>query len=169
MGKNGISVGDWVEIEGVSGEVVEIGLLKTVLLELGNWTETGHPTGRRVAFSNSFAIERHYFNFSTADQWLWDELRLTLSPAGDPYQTVQQIREIVQHETQADAAEAAKDWQRVTHQYGAREFSPGPSVNLRPGANGLEVVVRYITRAPQRNVVKAKLFQAVVELLCKPA
>jgi small-conductance mechanosensitive channel len=169
MGKNGISVGDWVEIEGVSGEVIEIGLLKTVLLELGNWTETGHPTGRRVAFSNSFAMERHYFNFSTSNQWLWDELQFTLPSAGDPYQTAQQIREIVERETQADAAEAAKDWQSVTHQYGTREFSAGPAVSLRPGANGLEVMVRYITRAPQRNVVKAKLFQAVVDLLRKPA
>jgi len=111
--ENGISVGDWVEIEGVSGEVIEIGLLKTVLLELGNWTSTGHPTGRRVAFSNSFAMERHYFNFSTSSQWLRDELQVTLPQAGDPYQTAQQIREIVERETRADAAEAAKDWQCV--------------------------------------------------------
>ena len=169
MGKHGISVGDWVEIEGVSGEVIEIGPLKTVLLELGNWTETGHPTGRRVAFSNSFAMERHYFNFSTSGQWLWDELQLTLPSAGDPYETAQQIREIVERETQVDAAEAAKDWQRVTHQYGAREFSAGPAVNLRPGVNGLEAVVRYITHAPQRNAVKSKLLQAIVDLLRKPA
>ena len=168
MGKNGISVGDWVEIEGVSGEVIQIGLLKTVLLELGNWTETGHPTGRRVAFSNSFAMEHHYFNFTTSGQWLWDELKLTLPAAGDPYQTAQQIREIVERETQADAAEAAQDWQRVTHQYGAREFYAGPAVNLRPGVGGVEVVVRYITRAPQRNAVKSKLFQAIVDLFRKP-
>src|ERR1019366_5378666 len=128
MGNNGIRVGDWVEIEGVSGEVIEIGLLKTVLLELGNWTETGRPTGRRVAFSNSFAMEGHYFNFSTSDQWLWDEL--TLPAACDPYQTVKEIREVVERETQADAAEAAKDWDRVTHQYGAPEFLAGPAVSL---------------------------------------
>ena len=48
MGRNGIRVGDWVEIEGVGGEVVEIGLLHTVLLETGSWTDAGHPTGRRV-------------------------------------------------------------------------------------------------------------------------
>ena len=169
MGKHGISVGDWVEIEGVSGEVIEIGLLKTALLELGNWTEQGRPTGRRVAFSNSFAIEGHYFNFSTSGQWLWDELQLTLPSSGDPYATTQQIRELVDRETQADAAEAAEDWKRVSHQYGAREFSAAPAVNLRPGATGLEVLVRYITRAPQRNDVKSKLLQAIVDLLRKPA
>ena len=169
MGKHGISVGDWVEIEGVSGEVIEIGLLKTVLLELGNWTETGHPTGRRVAFANSFAIEGHYFNFSTSGQWLWDELRLALPSAGDPYSIAQQIREIVDRETQADAAEAAKDWQSVTRKYGAPEFSAVAAVDLRPAPNGLEVVVRYITRAPQRNAVKSKLFQAIFDLLIKPA
>ena len=63
MGKNGIRLGDWVEINGVSGEVVELGMFHTVLLETGNWTDTGHPTGRRVTFTNSFAIEGHYFNF----------------------------------------------------------------------------------------------------------
>jgi len=165
MGKNGIRVGDWVEINGVSGEVVEIGLLKTVLLESGNWTDTGHPTGRQVAFSNSFAMEGHYFNFSTAGQWLWDELQVTLPAAGDPYGMAEEIRKLVERETAADSAQAAQDWERVTSRYGARSFSAKPAVNLRPIVNGLEVVVRYITRAPQRHAVKSKLFQAIVDLL----
>ena len=165
MGKNGVRLGDWVEIDGVSGEVIEIGMLKTRLLEQGNWTESGHPTGRQVAFSNSFALEGHYFNFSTSGQWLWDELRLTLPSGGDPYASAQQIREIVERETLADASEAAKEWKRVNHRYGTSEFSPAPTVSLRPGSNGLEVVVRYITRAPQRNAVKSKLFGAIVDLL----
>ena len=81
MGRNGIRIGDWVEINGVSGEVVELGMFHTVLLETGNWTDSGHPTGRRVTFTNSFAVQGHYFNFSTSGQWLWDELQIVL-PAG---------------------------------------------------------------------------------------
>ena len=169
MGKNGIRVGDWVEINGVSGEVIEIGLLKTVLLELGNWTETGHPTGRQVAFSNSFAMEGHYFNFSTSGQWLWDELEVTLPAGGDPYRTAEDIGKLVERETEADSAQAAQDWERVTEQYGARSFSAKPAVNLRPTVNGLEVVVRYITRAPQRNAMKSRLFQVIVDLMHKPS
>jgi small-conductance mechanosensitive channel len=169
MGKNGISVGDWVEINGVSGEVIEVALLKTVLLELGNWTDTGHPTGRQVAFSNSFAMEGHYFNFSTTGQWLWDELEVTLPAASDPYLLADEIRKLVERETDADSIQAAQDWERVTSRYGARSFSSKPAVNLRPSINGLEVDVRYITRAPQRNAVKSKLFQLIVELLHKSA
>ena len=81
MGRNGIRVGDWVEINGVGGEVVEISLLRTTLLETGNWTDSGHPTGRKVTFVNSFAIEGHYFNFSTSGQWLWDELTVSVPAA----------------------------------------------------------------------------------------
>jgi small-conductance mechanosensitive channel len=169
MGKNGIRVGDWVEINGVSGEVIEIGLLKTVLLELGNWTDTGHPTGRQVAFSNSFATEGHYFNFSTTGQWLWDELAVTLPAGGDPYGMAEEIRKLVERETDADSAQAAQDWERVASRYGARSFTARPAVNLRPSVNGLEVAVRYITRAPQRNAVKSKLFQEIVDLLHKRA
>lgn len=165
MGRNGISVGDWVEIEGVSGEVIEIGLLKTVLLEVGNWTDTGHPTGRRVAFSNSFAVEGHFFNFSTTGQWLWDEVRATLPPNADPYELARRISAIVEEETREDAAAAAEDWDRVTQHHGARDFSAAPAIHLRPGQNGLEVVVRYITRAPRRNAAQAKIYADIVDLL----
>ncbi len=167
MGKNGIHIGDWVEIEGVGGEVIEIGILKTVLLEMGNWTSTGHPTGRRVAFVNKFAIENHYFNFSTAGQWLWDELRMTLPDSRDAYALATQIRDVVEQETKNDARLAEQDWERVTSQYGTRPFSGTPAVDLEPSAKGLAVTVRYITRAPQRYEVKSRLLEAVVDLVHK--
>jgi small-conductance mechanosensitive channel len=168
MGRNGIRVGDWVEIEGVGGEVIEIGLLRTWLLEMGNWTATGHPTGRRVAFVNSFAIERHYFNFSTAGQWLWDELLVSLPASGDPHLRSRQISEIVERETAEDAAQAESEWERVTHKYGVAPFKARPAVSLRPTASGFEALVRYITRAPRRVEMKSRLYQGIIDLLRKP-
>ena len=85
MGKDGIHPGDWVEINGVAGEVVKVGFLHTVVLETGNWTDAGHPTGRKVSFVNSFAIEGHYFNFSTSGQWLWDEIEVQIPDGTEPY------------------------------------------------------------------------------------
>jgi small-conductance mechanosensitive channel len=165
MGKNGVKVGDWVEINGVGGEVIEVGLFKTVLLEMGNWSNTGHPTGRRVSFMNGYAIEGHYFNFSTAGQWLWDELQVTVPSAGDPYDIARRIQEMVERETEADAQVAEQDWERITKQYGTQTFSARPAVELRPGQNGLDVHVRYITRGPQRYEVKSRLFKEIVGML----
>jgi small-conductance mechanosensitive channel len=165
MGRNGVRIGDWVEINGVGGEVIEIGVFKTTVMEMGNWNDNGHPTGRRVSFSNSYAIEGHYFNFSTAGQWLWDQLQVTLPAAGDPYRMAEQIRQTVERDTAADAVEAERDWESVMRQYGVATFSAKPAVDLRPGINGLDVVVRYITRAPRRYEVKSRLFQEIVALL----
>ena len=108
MGKNGLRVGDWVEINGVAGEVVEINLLRTVLLETGNWTDTGHPTGRKVAFVNNYAIEGHFFNFTTSGQWMWDELQITVPPNQDPYPLLDAIQKTVAKETE-DQRQSCRD------------------------------------------------------------
>jgi small-conductance mechanosensitive channel len=164
MGKNGLRVGDWVEINGVAGEVVEINLLRTVLLETGNWTDTGHPTGRKVAFVNSYAIEGHFFNFTTSGQWMWDELQIMVPSNQDPYPLLDAIQKAVAKETEANAQMAAKEWQSATS-YKVRAVSAAPEVNLRPTASGVEVHVRYITRAQERAAMRARLNQALVQLL----
>jgi small-conductance mechanosensitive channel len=120
MGRNGLRVGDWVEIDGVVGEVVEIGLLRTVLLETGNWTDSGHPTGRKVAFVNSFAIEGHFFNFSTTGQWLWDEVEILVPSSENPYPVIDAIEKMVTQETQANVMAAEQEWQKAATRYRAR-------------------------------------------------
>jgi small-conductance mechanosensitive channel len=165
MGKNGISVGDWVEINSITGEVVEIGLLRTVLLETGNSADSGHPTGRRVTFVNSFAIEGHYFNFSTGGQWLWDTLEISAPSGQDPFPITDEILKAVVAETEANAKLAESEWQRVSHKYGLENFSAAPSINVRPTGQGVSIVVRYITSAKTRYEVRTKLYREVVELL----
>jgi small-conductance mechanosensitive channel len=168
MGKNGIRVGDWVEINGVGGEVVEIGLFRTALLETGNWTDKGHPTGRRVTFINNFAITGQYFNFSTTGQWMWDEITVNIPPGIDTYKTIDSIHDAVIKETEKDADLAEHEWQKSTHLNGLSQFKAAPSVDLRPAASGVDIVVRYVTRAGDRFEVRNRLYQSVIDLLHKP-
>jgi small-conductance mechanosensitive channel len=165
MGKNGIRHGDWVEINGVSGEVVEIGLFHTVLLETGNWNDAGHPTGRRVTFVNSYPIEGHYFNFSTSGQWLWDELQIALPADQDPQPIVDDIQKIVSKETEANAHLAEQEWARLGNIRGSRSLSAGPAISIRPANLGFEILVRYVTRANDRYQQRSKLYYQIVELL----
>jgi small-conductance mechanosensitive channel len=165
MGKDGIRLGDWVEINGVTGEVVQLGMFHTVLLETGNWTDSGHPTGRRVTFTNSFAIEGHYFNFSTSGQWLWDELQIVLPAGQDPYPVVNAIQKKVVEVTAESARQAEQEWQGAARSRDMKALSAAPAINVKPIIGGIEVAVRYITRANERYQLRAKLNQAAVDLL----
>ena len=165
MGKNGIRLGDWVEINGVTGEVVELGMFHTVLLETGNWTDSGHPTGRRVTFTNSFAIEGHYFNFSTSGQWLWDELQVVLPTGQDPYPIVDAIQKKVLEITSEGARQAEQEWKSAARSRDMSALSAAPAINVRPVIGGVEIAVRYITRANERYQLRTKLYQTAVDLL----
>jgi small-conductance mechanosensitive channel len=165
MGKNGIRLGDWVEINGVTGEVVELGMFHTVLLETGNWTDSGHPTGRRVTFTNSFAIEGHYFNFSTSGQWLWDELQIVLPAGQNPYPIGDAIQKKVMEATSEGARQAEQEWHGEAKSRDMNTHSAAPAVNVKPVIGGTEISVRYITRANERSQLRAKLNHAAVDLL----
>lgn len=165
MGKNGIRLGDWVEINGVTGEVVQLGMFHTVLLETGNWTDSSHPTGRRVTFTNSFAIEGHYFNFSTSGQWLWDELQIIVPTGQDPYPIVDAIQKKVQEVTSEGAQQAEREWQGAAKSRDLSSRSAAPAINIRPVVGGIEIAVRYVVRASERYQLRAKLYEAAVSLL----
>ena len=165
MGPNGIRVHDWVEIDGVGGEVVELGLFRTWLLETGNWTANGHPTGRRVSFLNGYAIRGKYFNFSTVGQWMWDEIKVNIPQGTSIHPLIEKIYEASMKATEGDAKMAQEEWQRVTHEEGSPQFSAMPSVNLRPAGSGVDIVVRYITRAGVRLGTRNHLFGTIVDLM----
>ena len=168
MGKNGIRLGDWVEINGVSGEVVDLGMFHTVMLETGNWTEAGHPTGRRVTFANSFAIQGHYFNFSTSGQWLWDEVLVLVPYERDPHVIADALHKEVLAATAETAREAEQEWRKAVKNQRESSFSAAPGLVVRPALGGVEVAVRYVTRASDRFAVRARLYQAAVQLLAVP-
>jgi len=165
MGKNGIRLGDWVEINGVTGEVVQIGPFHTVLLETGNWTDSGHPTGRRVTFTNGYAIEGHFFNFSTSGQWLWDELQVVLPSGQDSFLLIDALHKKVSEVTRESAQIAEREWQNAGNSRELSSFSAEPAISVKPVVGGIEVSVRYITRATERYKLRSQLNQAAVELL----
>jgi small-conductance mechanosensitive channel len=168
MGRTGIGVGDVVEINGVAGEVVDIGLFRTTLLETGNWTAKGHLTGRRVAFNNKYAISGQYFNFSTAGQWMWDEITVSVPSDEDLAATIERVQKTVSAETEADARQAELEWKQASLRHGLSQFSAESAVNPQPTATGLDLVVRYVTRASGRFERQNTLYQCVLDSLRAP-
>lgn len=165
MGSKGIRVGDAVEIEGVGGEVIEIGLLSTTLLETGPLNEHGYPTGRRISFMNGFAIRGKYFNFSTAGQWMIDHFEITIPSNKETPRLSEEILKVISTETEADAQKAEQEWKRSLRGESAGLMHASADVHLRPSGSDFLVEIRYVTRASNRAETRNRLYRSVIDLL----
>ncbi len=146
IGKYGIRVGDRVQIAGVTGEVVDIGLVRLHLLELGSGGRDAQPSGRVVAFSNSIVFQptAGLFKQIPGTSFVWHEISLTFSPEGES----RTIRERI-----ATAVDAAlKDHREEMEQqmrHMEKTLNSISTIELRPkttlhfSASGIEVTVRY--------------------------
>jgi small-conductance mechanosensitive channel len=168
IGKNGIHVGDFVEINGVGGEVTEVRLFTTTLLETGTLADKGLPTGRRITFMNGFAIRGQYFNFTTSGQWMWDEITVSLPPSADIHRLVESIHTAALQETEQNVRIAEQEWKRGSHAVGLDRFSATPVEVLLPSGSGINLQVRYVTRASERFDLRNRLYQRIVGLLRDP-
>ena len=144
---------------------MEIGLLRTILVETGNGSDHSHPTGRIASFVNSFAMEGHFFNFSTAGQWMWDEWRVQVPAEQEPYLFADSIRLLVEKATAGNAQLAEAEGRKASRSTRGQGFSALPCLNMAPIPGGLEIQVRYITRAYERHDTQRALNQALLEQL----
>ncbi|HKO11234.1 MAG TPA: mechanosensitive ion channel domain-containing protein [Acidobacteriaceae bacterium] len=165
VGKYGIRVGDLVEINGVSGEVAEVGLISTTLLETSGLMDKDVPTGRRISFLNGFAIRGQYFNFSTEGQWLRDEITINVPADLDIQSLAKQVEVMVSEEAGENARLAENEWKHASRAGRLSRLSAASTVNLRPSGSGIDIQVRYVTRAPERSEMRARLYRRVIELL----
>ncbi|HEX8712027.1 MAG TPA: mechanosensitive ion channel domain-containing protein, partial [Terracidiphilus sp.] len=165
VGKYGIRVGDWVQINGVAGEVAEVGLISTTLLETSGAVDKDIPTGRRISFLNGFAIRGQYFNFSTEGQWLRDEITVSVPASKDIQSLAKSIEAMVSEETAESSRLAEKEWKHGPRASRLSRLSAAPTVTLRPSASGIDIQVHYVTSAPERSEMRGRLYRRMIELL----
>jgi small-conductance mechanosensitive channel len=164
IGKYGIRAGDRVMIGGVSGEVIDVGLVRIHLMEMGG-AGADTPTGRVVAFSNSivFQATSGLFKQIPGTSFAWHEITLTL-PAGTNFATA---RERLMTAVEAGLAdfkdEIAKQHSAIEHAF---EGSPGtglqPTVQLQFTSSGLEALVRYPVALRQAMEIDERVTHAIL-------
>ena len=145
IGKYGIRVGDRVQIGDVTGEVIDLGLVRMHLMELGGHGSAG-PTGRVVAFPNSiaFQVSSGLFKQMHGVDLVWHETTLSL-PAGIDYAAAKEkLNAAVTGALKEDNEEIARQSREIqTAMASGSDGDARPRVQLNFSAAGAEARIRY--------------------------
>jgi len=168
IGKYGVRVGDRVQIAGVTGEVMDIGLVRLHLMELGSGATDAQPTGRVVAFSNSvvFHPTSGLFKQIPGTSFVWHQITLTLAPEGNYREVEERLMDAVQ-----SVFAEYQDRMELQRRHMERSFSVmpvnsfGPQSRLRLTQTGLEVVIRYPLELEKATEVDDRITRALLDAI----
>jgi len=168
IGKFGVRVGDRVQIAGVSGEVVEIGLVRMHIMEFGSNGRDLQPTGRVVAFSNSFVFQpmAGMFKQIPGTNFVWHEIKLTL-PADSDYGLAEQ-RMIKAVDTAFAPYHDTLEQQRSLMERNLSSVSIGPlqpRTGLKLTPSGLEVRVTFPVQISQASEIDDRVTREILKEL----
>ena len=155
--------GDRVQLGGIRGDVIDIGVLRTTLMEVGDWVKGDLYNGRIVRIANSFVFKEPVFNYSADFPFLWDEITFPVKYGSDWKHAREMLRKVAD-EIMGDFAERSRDsWKTVVKKYLIEDARVEPMITLRADENWVEFTVRYIVDYKQRRTVKDLLFTRILE------
>ena len=156
------SAGDRVQLGGIVGDVIDISVLRTTLMETGQWVKGDLYNGRIVRVANSFVFKEPVFNYSDFN-FLWDEITVSIKHGSD-YKLARDILQRIADDTLVGVVpEAKKAWHGMVNRYLIEDARIEPKVTLLLNEKGIEFTVRYVTDYKDRRSTKDKLFTRVLE------
>lgn len=157
--------GDRIELGGIRGDVIDIGVLRTTLMQTGDWVNGDLYNGRIVRVANSFVFKEPVFNSSGDFPFLWDEIRVPVRYGGDRALARRILEDTVQDVVGDYTASAKQAWDAMLRTYRLEEARVDPMVTLAATDNWLEFTVRYVVDYRRRRSTKNALFTRILDAI----
>jgi small-conductance mechanosensitive channel len=167
IGKYGIRVGDRVQIGAVTGEVIEMGLVRVHLMELSG-EGTMAPTGRVVAFANSIIFQSSggLFKQIPGVNLAWHEVTFNLPSGADYARLKDEMVQAVTHviaDYREDIVRQTREIQKAASSHESGE--PLPSVQLRFSAASVDAIVRYPVQLAHAAEMDERVSRALLNVI----
>jgi len=162
-------IGDRIELGGVRGDVIDITLLRTKMLEIGSatddksWVKGRQHTGRIVAVSNKTTFTSPVYNFSAIFEFIWEELTLPIAYRSDWHQAEEIIKEEALAASASEGARAAIT--AMERRYPIPHAEVEPRVFVRATDNWMELSARFVVPVRQARTAKDAMIRRIRERL----
>jgi small-conductance mechanosensitive channel len=150
-------VGDRIEVQGKIGDVIDIGIFYTTLLETNEWVMGDQATGRLSIIPNNYVLSGVVNNYTRDHPYIWDEISIPITYDSDWKQALKIIESVVSIETKESAEESDKSISKLTDKYYLPKKSTETTVFVVLTSNWIAFNIRYITAVRQRRTVQDRL------------
>lgn len=156
-------VGDRIELGGVKGDVMDIRLFQTSLLEIGNWVDADQSTGRIVNIPNSAVFKKENYNYNRGFEFIWNEIKILVTFESDWKRAEEIIMQHVAKEAEGMEEVVKRKIDDMTRRYMIRYEKLTPIVYINVKDSGVELILRYLTEARRRRTSQDALCRAILQ------
>jgi len=156
-------VGDRIEINGKIGDVMDIGIFFTTVMEIGEWVDGNQATGRLTTIPNSIVISGNVNNFTRDHNFIWDEITLPITYDSNWKKAHEQFCYIVKKETEQFAKQADKEINRLGEKYYLPKKPVEPVIFLSITDNYIKFNIRYVTDTRERRIIRDRISRLILE------
>ncbi len=155
--------GDRVQLGGITGDVMDIGVLRTTIMETGQWVDGDLYNGRIVLIANSYVFKEPVFNYSGDFPFLWDEIKIPIAYGSD-YDRAKELFTQAGKEIAGDVSDdSKKKWDELEHKYLLESARTEAMVSLVANDNWVEFTLRYVVDYKRRRATKTALFSKILK------
>ncbi len=158
-------VGDRVQLGGIMGDVIDIGVLRTTLMECGGWVRGDAYNGRIVRVANSFIFKEPVYNYSADFPFLWDELVLPVRYGSNQKLARKIFSEALVAVTGKFSAASKSVWTQMKHRYLLEDARVDPMVTMVANDNWVEYTLRYVVDYKKRRLTKDLITEKLLEAI----
>jgi small-conductance mechanosensitive channel len=157
------AVGDRVQIGDTHGDVIDIGLLRTTVMETGNWVGADLYDGRIVRIPNSAVLKGSVFNYSQGFRFVWDQIKVVFTATSDYQFARDTFFRLAKEAVGGYLVEAQASWNAVSDIYESANPPLEPTVALAINGGSIEFTVSYVVDYAKRTAMKDQLFTKILQ------
>ncbi|MBE99734.1 mechanosensitive ion channel family protein [Flavobacterium coralii] len=155
--------GDRVQLGGIRGDVMDIGVLRTTLMETGQWVDGDLYNGRIVLIANSFVFKEPVFNYSGDFPFLWDEVKIPVQYGSDYDKAKQILLKAGLAVAGGLSEESHERWMELQRKYRLEDAQTDPMVSIIANDNWVEFTLRYVVDYKKRRATKTDMFTLILK------
>ncbi|MDO9549842.1 MAG: mechanosensitive ion channel [Methanoregula sp.] len=160
-------IGDRISIDNNFGDVMDIGLMSTTLMEIRGWVSGDQPSGRLLILPNGLVITHALYNYTRDHSFVWDEISIPLTYDSDWKLAKELVLGIVVKETALTTKQADEEIERIGEKYYLPKKVVEPSAYITLTDNWITLDVRYVTDARSRRTLRSRLNELVLTAIEK--